>query len=88
MTEIDGSPKKLGFYTTRDVEAADQRQAAAAAMQLMRASDKLRTLVRNSADDPPQMFAEEVVEIDGVDPTKTIPGFAFYDDVEDEEPAD
>jgi hypothetical protein len=87
LTEIGGLPKKLGFFTTRDVEAVDQQQAVAIAMQLMRGSDKLRALVRNPASDPPQMFVEEVVAIDRVDPSKPVPGFSFYDDVDEEEPA-
>ena len=87
LTEIDGVSKKLGFYTTRDVEAADQQQAVAAAIQLMRASDKLRTLVRNPAEDPPQMFVDEVVAIEKIDQSKPVPGFSFYDDVDEEDPA-
>ena len=87
LTEIDGIPKRLGFFTTRDVEAVDQQQAVAIAMQLMRGSDKLRALVSNPASDPPQMFVEEIAAIERIDPSKPVPGFSFYDDGDEGEPA-
>jgi len=78
--------KRFGFYTTREVEAADPDSAESMALQLMNESSTLRDMVRNSADDPPMLFIEEVVEIESVDSAKPVPGFAFYDD-EAEEPA-
>jgi len=56
LTELEGSLKRLGFYTTREVEADDYAGAEAAAIDSLRASSKLRDSVRNAQDDPPQLF--------------------------------
>ena len=81
--KLNGEPARLGFYTTRFVEAGSVREAEYAAIDLLRADDKLQDVL-NDKDDPPMMFVEEIEEIEteeGEIPTQH--GFAFYADEAD-----
>jgi hypothetical protein len=80
LLEVDGQVRRVGFYTTREVEAADAAEAEVAAIQCMREDAELRARVRNPADDPPMLFVEEIAPIDAIDPDKPVPGLVFYDD--------
>ena len=84
LTDIEGEQKKLGFFTAREVEAHDPEAAEAAAVRSVRDNERLRATIRNTPEDPPMLFVEEIVKIDAVQADKPVPGFAFYDD---EEPA-
>jgi hypothetical protein len=79
--QIDGSPERRGFYTTRFVEAADPESAEHAAIELLRVEGKLKPL--NDPSDPPRIFAEQIEEIRSGDAPAVSPGFAFFTD-EDE----
>jgi hypothetical protein len=80
LVELEGHPKKLGFFTTRVVEANDREEAERYAFNLIVKDDKLRDLMRNSADDPPIFSIDDLEEIiidfDGAKDT----GFSFYVD--------
>ena len=82
LLKIDGKAKKMGFYTTLYLEAADPRSADFAAADLLRADPKLRRQVLNPLDDQPFLVADEIVEVqsfDGCQLPRT--GFVFYDEV-------
>jgi len=76
--QIDGTPKRMGFYTTRFVEAVDPERAGDAAIELLRAEGKLKPL--NDRTDPPRVFAEEIDEVGTGDTPAVVPGFAFFTD--------
>ncbi len=63
LMNLSGAPQKLGFYTTRFVEAANEEAAEYAVMDLLRADPKLVKSVLNEGSDPPMMYAEEVEEL-------------------------
>ena len=76
---LEGENQKLGFYTTRFVEAQNEDEAEEKAIALLRNDPKLRSGVLNEQSDSPVMFAEEIVELNSFDGLK-IPGtgFIFY----------
>ena len=81
LINLDDLEKKLGFYTTRYVEAHNKEAAEYVAMDMLRGDPKLAKGVLNDKSDPPMMYAEEVEEIDsfeGLPLSGT--GFAFYPD--------
>ncbi len=76
LIETDGVIEKYGFYTFRDVTAANPEEAEYAAVQMLREDHGLRQIVKNAVDDPPTMHLEELVEIEAPNPIQ--PGFIFY----------
>ena len=77
LFQLEGKIAKHGFYTFRDVEAADAEAAEIAAVQVLREDQKLRSLVQNAPEDRPTLAVEEIWEIDEREehpPT----GFIFY----------
>jgi hypothetical protein len=79
LINLDGVNQKLGFYTTRFVEADDEEAAEYAVMDLLRSDPKLVKGVLNEESDPPMMYAEEIEELQSFE-TFPIPahGFTFY----------
>ena len=59
LMNLDGMPQKLGFYTTRFVDAASEEAAENVVMDLLRGDSKLVNSVLNEGSDPPMMYAEE-----------------------------
>ncbi len=70
---------KLGFYTTRWVEARDAGSAEDIAIKLIR--KELNSLVFNDRSDPPVMYIEKIYELeafgDHLVPGK---GFTWYNE--------
>lgn len=78
---VDDARQRLGFYTTRYVEATDESEAEARAVDLLRQDARLREAVQNDPSDPPMLFAEEIDELDSFDGIESLtPGLAFFDD--------
>lgn len=81
LINIDDVQQKLGFYTTRYVEALNEEAAEYAVMDMLRGDPKLAKGVLNDKSDPPMMYAEEVEEIDSFEGVPlAVSGFAFYPD--------
>jgi hypothetical protein len=78
LIEMDGELAKFGFVTMRHVEAADQSEAEGLAVDALRRIDSLREAVKNSADDPPRVYVEEIIEITAIDPAAPTPGLSWY----------
>ena len=81
LLEVDGGVAKHGFFTTRFVEAVDPGAAENAAAGMIRETERLRNLVRNTSDDPPVMDVTLIVELesfDGIDDRE--PGFVWYEE--------
>jgi hypothetical protein len=55
LINVDGCVKKLGFYTTRFVEANDDREAEDNALSLLRTDSKLRDCILNEESDTPML---------------------------------
>ncbi len=64
LIDLDGVEQKVGFYTTRFVEARGEEEAENAAIDLLRSDPKLVRGVRNQRDDTPMMYAEEIEEVE------------------------
>ena len=81
LIALDDVEQKLGWYTTRYVEAQNEEAAEHIVMDILRGDSKLAKGVLNDKSDPPMMYAEEVEEIDSFEGLP-LPGtgFAFYPD--------
>jgi len=77
LMNLEGVKQKLGFYTTRFVEASDEEEAEYAVMDLLRT--ELASDVLNQESDSPMMYVEEIEELksfDGFPYPGT--GFSFF----------
>lgn len=83
--KLEGKWEKLGFYTPRFAEAADDVLAEQVALEEFRASRKYQELLErslNSADDPPTISGEEITQVSGRN-GKAASGLAFYRESDD-----
>jgi hypothetical protein len=85
LLNLDGKAEKVGFYTTRFVEAKDDQEAEENAISTVRNEPTLREGVLNEKSDAPMLFVEEIAELDSFDGL-TLPGtgFSFYTSEESE----
>jgi hypothetical protein len=60
---LDGKPKKYGFYKTVYVDSSNPNQAELDAVEYIR-NGELKEQVRNSIDDPPMVIVEEMYELE------------------------
>ena len=79
LLNLDGKAEKVGFYTTRFVEANDDHEAEESAIATLRNDPTLRDGVLNEEFDSPMLYVEEIAELDSFDGL-TLPGtgFSFY----------
>lgn len=79
LVRVDTETTKLGFFTTRFVEAQDEQEAENKTMDMLRV--ELETLVQNDKSDSPIMFVEEIDELDSFGEFR-VPGtgFTWYPD--------
>jgi hypothetical protein len=75
--ELDGKPTRLGFFTTRLVEARDAVGADRAAAEMILGELAARAPL-NAAEDPPVLRADEIREVAGADASVPKAGFTFY----------
>jgi hypothetical protein len=79
LIEFDGKIAKYGFFSVRLVEASTPADAESAAVQMIRETQHLRDIVRNTLDDPPLMDVVQIAELDslvGIDERE--PGVVWY----------
>jgi hypothetical protein len=76
VLEVDGEPSRLGFYTTRFVEATGPEAAEILAVDLIR-RDQTLAGIKNLRDDPPMIYAEEIEEI-AVNELQSSSGYTFF----------
>ena len=81
---LDGKIERMGFYTTRYVEAEDAALAEFKAAELIQNDDELNKTVFNTPDNPPVLFAEEITELESFKGIN-VPGggYSLYLDVEE-----
>lgn len=81
--EVDGVPRRMGFYALRYVEAPTSQDAAQAAIKSIRRHDSLANVL-NERSDPPKVFAEDIIELsEDPDSDELEPGLSFYPDDDD-----
>lgn len=77
----DGVVKRIGFYATRYVEAAERGDAEQRAIDSLRQLSRLRDSLLNEPSDPPLLFAEEIEEIESFDGIESLePGLVMFDE--------
>jgi hypothetical protein len=74
---MDGGLKRLAFNTTRFVQASDENQAEARALDQLRSDPKLHN-THNHRADPPEVFIEDIEEVPSAE--KVPSGYAFFPD--------
>lgn len=79
LLDLNGQVEKVGFYTTRFVEAENEGQAEDNAISMLRADSKLCDVVLNPQSDTPMLFVEEITQLDSFEGVG-VPGagFTFY----------
>lgn len=81
--EVDGVPRRMGFYTLRYVEAVSTEDAVRAAIRSLRNHESLANLL-NERSDPPKLYAEDVIELsESPDLDQVELGLSFYPDDDD-----
>lgn len=78
LLTVDGTPTRMGFYTTRFVQADNPDGAELLAVDLIRHDKKLKDSVSNERSDPPMIFADEIEVIDEAAVPKSSPGYSFF----------
>jgi hypothetical protein len=59
----DQKIRRMGFYTWVFVTARSPAEAELKAVDVLRADKSLRSAVRNTKNDPPRLFADEIRQI-------------------------
>lgn len=72
---LKGENKKYGFYTTRYIEGHSEDEATKKALNLIREELKDK-VVKNPAENQPEMFVEEIVELESFEDA-LVPGTGF-----------
>jgi hypothetical protein len=73
-----GRPRKLGFFTTRLVEAADSESAEIRAINAARLELASLQVVLNDSTDPPTIEVDEMWEVEEFDSEPPGEGFTYY----------
>ena len=71
---LKGKAEKLGFYTTRYVEGANEEEATNRALDLIRT--EIKGNVEKDTDANPEMFVKEIVELESFEDAN-VPGSGF-----------
>ena len=85
LINVDGKNQKLGFYTTRWVEANNEHDAERFAIEIIRNDPKLNSNTLNKKTDPPLMHASEVKDIGLFEGDEPTPGYVFFPEDEEDE---
>lgn len=84
LTQVEGTPQRLGFYTHVVVEAFTAGDAESRAIDAVREDVRLRDLILNSEDDPLRFSADEVHEVEcGSATAEERTGFMLYPEEEE-----
>jgi hypothetical protein len=77
--EINDKPKRVGFYATRFVEAADEDQAESKAVRQLGDDPRLHGVL-NEKGDPPEIVIEEIEKVRPDQVAPMLEGYSFFDD--------
>ena len=79
LLRLDQEIERLGFYTTRYVEAEDSALAEFMAVELIQNDKDLNQNVTNTPENPPMLYAEEILELESFgDVNPPGGGYSFY----------
>ena len=78
LLTVDGKPTRMGFYTTRFVQANNRDGAELLAVDLIRQDKRLKESVSNERSDPPMIFADEIDVVDESEVPESSYGYAFF----------
>ncbi len=83
LLEVDGVPKRVGFYVLRYVDAKSPQEAAQAAVQAVWKHESLANVL-NDRSDRPTIYAEDIIELSEVpEPDEVELGLSFYSEDDD-----
>jgi hypothetical protein len=74
---VEGEVCRMGFYTTRFVQADNEREAELAAVNLIGDDPQLQVVI-NDGSDPPTIYTDEIAEVAAPDPECPNGGYTFY----------
>jgi hypothetical protein len=77
--KIDDRPKRVGFFTTRFVEAGDEDRAERKAVELLSEDPRLHGAL-NERGDPPEIIIEGIDQISADQVAPALQGYSFFDD--------
>jgi len=77
--KMDGKTRRVGFYTTRFVDAVDEDQAETKSVHLLSDDRRLHGAL-NEPGDPPEIIIEEIDEVDADQVAPVLQGYSFFDD--------
>ncbi len=75
--EVDGTPSRMGFYTTVYVEAFTPEDAEARAVDLLRSDPELLDIMLNGEHDPLVISLDEIREVESFEGFQ-VPRAAFF----------
>lgn len=75
---VDGTPERMGFYTTRHVRADSEAEAEQRAVALVRQGKKLRAATRKDSAHTPMLFLESIERQPWWHVLKRSQGFVFW----------
>jgi hypothetical protein len=78
LLSLDGKPARMGFYTTRFVQANTRDGAEILAVDLIRQDRWLRDSTSNQRTDPPRIFADEIDAVDASAVPDVAAGYTFF----------
>jgi hypothetical protein len=82
--EVDGVPRRMGFYALRYVDAPTPQDAAHAAVKAVRKHASLANLL-NERSDPPKVYAEDIIELsESPESDEREPDLSFYPEDDDD----
>ena len=76
--EVAGKSTRMGFFTTRFVQANNRDGAELLAVDLIRNDRWLKGAVSNPRTDSPRIFAEEIEAVEGAGVPDVGSGFSFF----------
>jgi hypothetical protein len=77
--KIDDKPKRVGFFTTRFVDAPDEDQAERRAVKQLGDDPKLHGAL-NERGDPPEIVIEEIEQVRADQVAPVLQGYSFFID--------
>jgi hypothetical protein len=78
LIALDGKPRRLGFYQTVFVAAADPGEAEAAAIRAVKDDVELKEMAQNEAHDPPMLYLESLEQLDDSESLQVAEGRTYY----------
>jgi len=62
LLEVDGVPRRMGFYALRYVDAKSAQEASQAALQAIRSHESLANVLNERADSS-KIYVEDIIEL-------------------------